>query len=80
MWRNGFSETRPSIRAVGSPNRLAIQACDDSCTLIANKKTTISNGMMTTLKFIRGNFDGIRCTGPGTGYGEQAKSGDRVIG
>ena len=35
----GFSVIRPSMRAVGSPRRFAIQACADSWTLIANKKT-----------------------------------------
>ncbi len=41
MWTMGLSETRPSILAVGSPRRLAIQACADSCTLMANSSTTI---------------------------------------
>src|SRR5688572_26052561 len=27
MWTSGFSETRPSIRAVGSPSLSAVQAC-----------------------------------------------------
>src|SRR5438552_18235828 len=35
----GFSVMRPSIRAVGSPQRFAIQACADSCTLMANRNT-----------------------------------------
>ena len=33
----GLSVIRPSMRAVGSPRRLAIQACADSWTLIANR-------------------------------------------
>jgi hypothetical protein len=41
MWRIGFSETRPSMRAVGSPQRDAVQAWADSCTLIANRKAII---------------------------------------
>jgi hypothetical protein len=41
MCRIGFNETRPSMRAVGSPQRDAVHACADSCTLIANKKATI---------------------------------------
>src|SRR5579875_194591 len=39
MWARGFREIRPSILAVGSPNRLAIQAWADSCTQMANNNT-----------------------------------------
>src|SRR5690348_7758694 len=35
----GFSETRPSRRAVGSPRRSAVQACAISCTVRENSKT-----------------------------------------
>ncbi len=52
MWTMGFSETRPSILAVGSPRRLAIQACADSCTQMANSRTMISKKMSTGLKCI----------------------------
>ncbi len=41
MWRIGFSDTRPSMRAVGSPQRDAVQAWADSCTLIANRNAII---------------------------------------
>ena len=37
----GFSEIRPSMRAVGSPHRFAVQACADSCTQIANTNAMI---------------------------------------
>ena len=37
----GFSEIRPSMRAVGSPHRFAVQACADSCTLMANTNAMI---------------------------------------
>src|SRR4051794_24853849 len=36
----GFSDTRPSRRAVGSPRRAAVQACADSCTVSQNSRTT----------------------------------------
>ena len=35
----GLSVIRPNMRAVGSPQRFAIQAWEDSCTLIANRNT-----------------------------------------
>src|SRR5438309_73212 len=35
MWRIGFSDTRPNMRAVGSPQRDAVQAWADWVTLIA---------------------------------------------
>src|SRR4051812_17589558 len=35
----GLSETRPSIRAVGSPSRSAVQACALSCTVNENSNT-----------------------------------------
>ena len=41
MWRIGFSDTRPSMRAVGSPQRDAVQACADSGTLIANRNAIV---------------------------------------
>ena len=47
MCTSGFSETRPSIFAVGSPRRLAIQACADSCTQMANSSTMIWKKMST---------------------------------
>ncbi len=43
----GFNVTRPSMRAVGSPQREAIQACADSWTLIANKNAMIWKTMST---------------------------------
>ena len=49
MWTSGFSEIRPNIFAVGSPSRLAIQACADSCTQMANSSTMTSKKMSTGL-------------------------------
>ena len=43
MCRMGFNVTRPSMRAVGSPQRDAIHACADSCTLIANRNAITWN-------------------------------------
>jgi hypothetical protein len=48
----GFSETRPNMRAVGSPQRDAVQAWADSCTLIANRKAIILYRMSTILGVI----------------------------
>src|ERR1700730_3439585 len=48
IWLNGFNDTRPSIRAVGSPQRDAVQAWADSCTLMANRNAIILNRMPTT--------------------------------
>jgi hypothetical protein len=47
IWTMGLSEMRPSIFAVGSPSRFAIQACADSCTQIANKRTITWKKMST---------------------------------
>src|SRR5271165_1834256 len=47
MWRIGFRVIRPSMRAVGSPQRLAVQACADSCTLMANRNAIIWNAIPT---------------------------------
>ena len=36
---SGFSDTRPSSRAVGSPSRSAVHACAISCTVSENSST-----------------------------------------
>ena len=47
MCLKGFRVSRPSSRAVGSPNRSAVQACAASCT--ESDPTRIRNqGMMTS--------------------------------
>src|SRR3954453_19525951 len=48
----GFSDTRPSNRAVGSPRRSAVQACAISCTVSENSRTT--NAMNTCAKSMPG--------------------------
>ena len=46
--RIGFSDTRPNMRAVGSPQREAVQAWADSCTLMANRKAIIWHTISAT--------------------------------
>ena len=40
MCTTGFSEMRPSSRAVESPSRSAVQACEASCTVSETSRTT----------------------------------------
>src|SRR3954463_6717670 len=49
----GFRVTRPSMRAVWSPRRLAIHACADSCTLMASRNTTSCMNALTAFRLIR---------------------------
>ena len=49
MCLSGFNVTRPSMRAVGSPHRDAIQACADSWMLIANKNAIRSGNTHSTI-------------------------------
>src|SRR5205809_122656 len=75
MWRIGFSDTRPNMRAVGSPQRDAVQACADSCTLMANRKAIIWNR-------ISGRLDGmmrIDSNKEQCGCGPQASSYERQV-
>ncbi len=44
----GFSVSRPSIRAVGSPSRFAVHACAMSCSEMESTSTTYSNSASTT--------------------------------
>src|SRR5581483_9453695 len=52
MCLTGFRVIRPSILAVGSPQRLAIQACADSWKLMANTNTISSNTRLTCCRVI----------------------------
>src|SRR6185437_12486724 len=61
----GFSVIRPSMRAVGSPRMFAIQACADSCTLMANRNAIIWKTISTYSSFIRLGFDTTMQTAEG---------------
>src|ERR1700740_2521370 len=49
----GLREIRPSMRAVGSPQRFAVQAWADSCTLIANRNAIIWKTTPTMSMWLR---------------------------
>src|SRR5476649_2395992 len=51
---SGFSETRPSSRAVGSPSRSAVHACAISCTVNENRRTIKLMKMPAKSKFCKG--------------------------
>src|SRR6516165_4859266 len=48
----GFRVIRPNMRAVGSPQRFAVQACADSCTLMAKRNAISSNKILTYSRVI----------------------------
>src|SRR5713101_9050374 len=74
IWRIGFSDTRPNMRAVGSPQRDAVQACADSCTLMANRNAIIWNRMSGSLDgIVRIDSNKAQC-----GCGPRASSYERT--
>ena len=59
----GFSEILPSMRAVGSPQRLAVQACADSWNEMAKRMTDSWIAKSTILKATRGQYTRIEQAG-----------------
>jgi hypothetical protein len=59
----GLSETRPSMRAVWSPSREAIQACAHSCTLSEKRIRTNSKTAMRKALDCKRNFHWLESSG-----------------